>query len=111
MVKNRSCILQKTALYSDNIVDITINHNNGEVFIGTDKGVISYRFDATQGRANQESAKIFPNPVYEHYKGLIAISELVSNANVKITDITGSLVYETTANGGSAIWNGKKQKC
>ena len=100
---------KNSPLYSDNIVDITINHDNGEVFIGTEKGVISYRSDATQGRVNQESVKIFPNPVYEYYRGPIAISELVSNANVKITDITGSLVYETTANGGSATWNGKNK--
>jgi hypothetical protein len=31
----------------------------------------------------------------------------VQNANVKITDIHGNLVYETTALGGQAIWNGK----
>jgi len=42
----------------------------------------------------------------ETYNGPIAISGLVSNANVKITDAGGNLVFETTANGGQAIWNG-----
>ena len=40
------------------------------------------------------------------YQGLIAIRGLVNDANVKITDIAGNLVYETKANGGMATWNG-----
>ena len=40
------------------------------------------------------------------YTGLIAIKGVVSNANVKITDTYGNLVYETTAEGGQAIWDG-----
>jgi hypothetical protein len=94
-------------LFSNNIIDITINHENGEVFIGTEKGLISYRSDATKGVFSQGSCRIFPNPVSENYTGPISISDLVTNANVKITDVGGNLVFETTANGGAAIWSGK----
>jgi len=52
---------------------------------------------------------VFPNPVYSDYSGNIAIDGLVTDANVKITDIAGNLVYETTANGGRAIWDGKNK--
>jgi len=93
-------------LFDNNIIDIAINNENGEVFIGTEKGLISYRSDATEGVAIQNNTKVFPNPVKETYNGPIAISGLVSNANVKITDAGGNLVFETTANGGQAIWNG-----
>jgi hypothetical protein len=93
-------------LFSNNIIDIAINPENGEVFIGTEKGLISYRSDATEGVLIQSNTKVFPNPVKESYNGPIAISGLVSNANVKITDAGGNLVFETTANGGQAIWNG-----
>ena len=96
-------------LYSNNIIDIAINHKTGEVFIGTEKGVISYRSDATEGVDFQAETHVFPNPVNENYRGLISISGLITNANVKITDITGNLVFETTANGGLAIWNGKNK--
>ncbi len=96
-------------LFSDNIVDIAINHENGEVFIGTSKGLISYRSDATIGVSTQGEAHVFPNPVNESYTGPIAISRLVADANVKITDINGNLVFETIANGGQAIWNGKNK--
>ena len=37
------------------------------------------------------------------------ISKLIANANVKITDIGGNLDFETTANGGQAIWSGKNK--
>jgi ligand-binding sensor domain-containing protein len=96
-------------LFDNNIIDIAINNENGEVFIGTDKGLISYRSDATEGVLIQSNTKVFPNPVKETYNGPIAISGLVTNANIKITDITGNLVFETFAKGGRAIWNGKNK--
>ena len=52
---------------------------------------------------------MFPNPVYSDYSGIIAIDGLVTDANVKITDIAGNLVYETVANGGRAIWDGSNK--
>ena len=96
-------------LFSDNIYDITINQTSGEVFIGTEKGLISFRSDATNGVITQSTTKVFPNPVREAYNGIIAISGLVKDANVKIADIAGNLVFEGFAKGGQAIWNGKNK--
>jgi hypothetical protein len=31
---------------------------------------------------------------------------LVSDSEVKITDVAGNLVFQTVANGGRAVWNG-----
>jgi hypothetical protein len=53
-----------------------------------------------------DAIKVFPHPVAPDYNGPIAISNLADMANVRITDISGRLVYETTALGGQAIWNG-----
>ena len=96
-------------LFSNDIIDITINHHNGEVFIGTRKGLISYRSDATKGAVSQELTQVFPNPVTENYTGPIAIKGLYTDANVKITDTSGNLIFETISNGGQAIWNGKNK--
>ena len=100
---------ENSPLFSNNIYDITINPENGEVFIGTEKGLISYRSDATTGVKIQEETHVFPNPVRETYNGPIAISGLITNANIKITDIDGNLVFEDFAKGGQAIWNGKNK--
>jgi hypothetical protein len=39
------------------------------------------------------------------YEGVLTLTGLVSNALVKITDISGRLVYQTQANGGTAVWH------
>jgi len=79
----------------------------GEVFFGTaDKGICSYRADATEGGNVCDNYYVFPNPVRHEYHGPIAITGLVGNASVKITDVSGQVVYQTKANGGQAVWNG-----
>jgi len=96
-------------LLSDNIQAIKINQLTGEVFFGTDQGIVSFKSTATQGNETC-SPLIFPNPVKSSYTGTIGIKGLVENMTVKITDITGTLVYETTAEGGEATWNGTNFK-
>ena len=94
-------------LLDNNIIDIAIDDSNGEVFIGTNKGIVEYRSDATRGgRVNSRNAYVFPNPVRPEYSGPIAIRGLAQDADVVITDMAGQVVYRTTANGGLAIWNG-----
>jgi len=45
--------------------------------------------------------------VREGYTGTIAIKGLVKDADVKITDISGTIIYETKAEGGQAVWDGR----
>jgi ligand-binding sensor domain-containing protein len=98
-------------LLSNFVISIAIDPNSGEVFFGTfDKGICSYRADATEGGEACDNYYVFPNPVKHDYSGPIAIKGLVANASVKITDVSGQLVYQTKANGGEAIWNGKNFK-
>ncbi|RLD59960.1 MAG: hypothetical protein DRJ05_05550 [Bacteroidetes bacterium] len=92
-------------LFSNNITSIAIN-DNGEVFIGTAKGLISYKGSATPGGETNTDVYAYPNPVRPGYTGLIAIKGLVDNASIKITDVNGSLIYDTYAEGGQAVWNG-----
>ncbi|MCD6202204.1 MAG: T9SS type A sorting domain-containing protein [Bacteroidales bacterium] len=94
-------------LPSDNIQSIAIEPTTGEVFFGTDKGVISYRGTATDGSSDHSQAYAFPNPVRENYIGPITITGLLPESTVKITDISGNLVYETISLGGQALWYGK----
>jgi len=95
-------------LPSSDIKDIEIQEETGEVFIATSKGLVSFRGTATEGNPSTFSnVKVFPNPVRENFTGLIGISGLAMDASVKITDVFGNLVYETKAEGGTAVWNGK----
>jgi hypothetical protein len=99
---------ENSPLFSDNIYSLAIDDITGEVFIGTDKGIISYKGTATEGGEVFNDVYAYPNPVHSDYDGPIAIKGLVKDADVKITDVSGNLVYATTANGGQAVWNGKK---
>ena len=97
---------QDSPLLSNNILDITINQENGEVYFVTNDGMISYRSDASEGDPNYRNVKVFPNPVYPDYFGPITIQGVAANSDVKITDIAGKLVYQTASNGGTATWDG-----
>jgi hypothetical protein len=93
-------------LLSDNIIDICVDGISGEVFFGTDKGIISFKGDAMSGSGAYNNVVVYPNPVRETYEGPVAIKGLLANTNVKITDIGGNLVFETESLGGQAIWDG-----
>ncbi len=97
---------ENSPLISNNIASIAIDNITGEVFFGTSKGIISYKSTATMGDDDFNKVYVYPNPVKHDYLGLITVTGLVANANVKITDITGNIVYEITAEGGQAIWDG-----
>jgi hypothetical protein len=94
-------------LLSNVITDICVDGISGEVFFGTDKGIISYKGDALSGNDFYNNVVVYPNPVRETYEGPVAIKGLLENTTVKITDIGGNLVFETESLGGQAIWDGK----
>lgn len=100
-------------LPSNNILDIGINPQSGEVFFATDAGIVSFRGDATNSTPVHEEVSIFPNPVTRNFVGNVGISGLATDAIIKITDVSGKLIFETQANGGTATWdvnnyNGKR---
>jgi frataxin-like iron-binding protein CyaY len=98
---------ENSPLLSNNITDIAINEN-GEVFIGTANGIISYKSSATpENPKGLSNVYAYPNPVRENFTGLIGIKGLVNNASIKITDSYGNLVYESRSEGGQAVWDGK----
>ena len=88
-------------------MDIAIDGKLGEVFIATDKGIVSYRSTATDANEYFTDVYVYPNPVREDYSGDIVIAGMIEEASVKITDISGNIVYETTSLGGQAIWDGR----
>ena len=101
---------ENSPLYSNQITSLGVDQLSGEVFIGTDKGIISFKGTATAGVAEFEKADVYayPNPVEPDYEGPVAIKGLVRDADVKITDAAGNVVFATVAEGGQAIWDGNR---
>jgi streptogramin lyase len=101
---------KNSPLVSNNIKSISIDRQTGDVYFGTDKGIMSFRGAATEGLENFTDVYAYPNPVRDNYTGSIVIKGLVANSIVKITDISGTFVCELTSQGGQAIWDGKSFK-
>ncbi len=99
--------ISNSPLLSDVIMDICVDGVSGEVFFGTDKGIISYKGEALEGGSAYSNVVVYPNPVRETFEGPVAIKGLIENTTVKITDMGGNLVFETESLGGQAIWDGK----
>lgn len=92
-------------LPSDNVVDIEIDEVSGEVYFATDKGMVSFLGTATKANDDLANVYVYPNPVRPEFSGTVKIAGLSDKANVKITDIEGNLVFETTSSGGTIEWD------
>jgi hypothetical protein len=97
--------INNSPLPSNAINDIDINNSTGEVFIATTKGLISFKGTATEANEDLNNVYVYPNPVRPEYEGTVKIAGLLDKATVKITDIEGNLVYETTSEGGTIEWD------
>lgn len=97
-------------LPSDFIYSIAIDPETGEVFVGTDAGLVSYRSDAIESKESFGNVHVFPNPVRPGYTGKITVTGLMENTQVKITDINGNLLVSGTSLGGQFGWNGINKK-
>jgi len=93
-------------LPSNNINDIEIDGVTGEVFFATDKGLVSFKGTSTKPQEDLNNVYVYPNPVRPEFNGTIKIAGLTDKAIIKITDIEGNLVYETTSSGGTIEWDG-----
>lgn len=99
--------VENSPLISNNVLDIKVDQLSGEVYFATEKGLVSFRSDASLADQKFSSVRVFPNPVHPDFAGPITIQGLGYESDVKVTDISGNLIYQTVSNGGTVIWDGK----
>jgi hypothetical protein len=92
-------------LPSNAITALRFEAETGLLFIDTPNGMVSYRSNSTSASENYSNVTIFPNPVRPGYSGSLGISGLKNNSIVKITSLSGRLIYETRSQGGTASWD------
>ena len=92
-------------LPSNTMLDIEIDPKTGEVYLATEKGMISFKGTSTRASDNLENVYVYPNPVRPDFNDTVKISGLMDKVNVKITDIEGNLVHEATSTGGTIEWD------
>ncbi|MBR4313246.1 MAG: Por secretion system protein [Bacteroidaceae bacterium] len=100
---------ENSPLPSNSIESLALDHSTGELYIGTDKGLVSYTSDATQGVGtyNDDEVYAYPNPIVSCYDGLITVVGLKANSHVKVINTAGRLVAEGTSLGGTFTWDGR----
>ena len=97
---------EDSPLPDNKIINLAYEGESGEVFILTNKGMVSFRSTSSKADiVHDASIKVFPNPARIGYDNTVGISGLARNANIRITDTTGRLVKELVANGGTASWS------
>lgn len=94
-------------LPSNIITDIEVDPKTGTVYFATDKGVVSFRSDAVDVGDSFGDVYAYPNPVRPGFNGVVTIKGLPNDADVRITDIVGNLIYKTKGAGGTAQWDTK----
>ncbi len=110
-------------LPSNNVNDVSIDNENGLVYIATDRGLLSFNSGSSLPQGDLTNAYVYPNPVRPNFNTVgdkIKIKDISENVNIKITDIEGNLVaeaesrrnlrhkgYNLEIDGGTAYWNGK----
>ncbi|MBO5699019.1 MAG: T9SS type A sorting domain-containing protein [Bacteroidaceae bacterium] len=99
---------ENSPLPSNTIYSIAINHDTGEVMIGTDMGLVSYMSDASRpsDELSESALQIFPNPLRPEHQGMVTIKGLTSDADIKIITVGGQVVAAGTSMGGTWQWDG-----
>lgn len=92
-------------LPSNNVLSIAIHPVTGEVFIGTEEGLMSYQSDASTAAEDYSSVSVFPNPVRPDWDGVVTVTGLMLESEVHITNAAGETICRLSSNGGTAVWN------
>ena len=95
---------ENSPLYSNMIIDINYNEETGDIFIGTEIGMQSFRSIILEGGETMNDIVAYPNPVKPGYQGSVLIKGLVDDCVVKITDPAGNMVWEIKSTGGQVEW-------
>lgn len=100
---------ENSLLLSNAIESLAIHPVTGEVFIGTSYGLVSYQSDATPAASSfdESNVRAYPNPVRPDYNGVITVTGMMQDSDVKIVNPAGQLVYQGTSIGGQFVWDGR----
>ncbi len=96
---------ENSPLPSNRVNKIKVEMTTGVVYFATDKGAVSFRSDAVVVGDSFGDVYSYPNPVRPGFTGDVTIKGLPNEADVRIVDVVGNLVFKTKASGGVAKWN------
>ena len=97
---------ENSVLFSNQVSDLTMDEENGLLYVISNKGIQTFQTDATTGKGFiSDNIITYPNPAVLSKHRQIVVKGLSFNTIVKVTNATGALVKEINSNGGIAIWD------
>lgn len=102
---------ENSPILSNAVLNLSMNNETGELFVGTDKGLQSIQTDAKSPEFGEKlTLRIFPNPVQKEYTEPVVIEGFASETRFTVTDANGRLIFRGSTNGGRATWDYKNQR-
>lgn len=100
---------RNSPLLSDAVQSIAFNEKTGTAYIGTDAGLTSVATLAAKPERDLSGLTVYPSPFILGTPGkTLTIDGLLQDAEIKIIDISGSVIREFTSPGGRiAQWDGR----
>ncbi|MDE6042149.1 MAG: hypothetical protein K2G07_01195 [Muribaculaceae bacterium] len=97
--------VDNSPLPSNHLLALRCDMAGNAVYIGTEKGLVSYNSTAAPPADDYSDVYAYPNPVRHDYTGWVTITGLMDNSLVKITDAAGNIVAQGTSEGGMYMWD------
>ncbi len=104
--------VSNSPLPSDEIRSITIDEENGIIYIGTDYGLVSFSSIFRKPAESFGELDIYPNPfrISQSADNNLYINGLIEDSEIKIISVSGSLIREFVTPGGrTAVWDGRDE--
>lgn len=93
-------------LLTNEIIDIGVSEDTGEVYIATDLGLIIYQDVPSTPVQTMDDLKVFPNPfIYDRHERII-VENLADQTTIRVLGVNGTLINTLENRGGRAEWNG-----
>lgn len=102
--------MENSLLPDNSIISLAYDPKTGIAYVGSEKGMASYKTEATEAAKSFSNVYAYPNPVRPEYEGPIVISGLMENSSIKITDVKGNLIHQGKSVGGQYTWDGRNAK-
>lgn len=97
---------ENSPLFSNNITGIGVDDQNGQVYIATSEGMLTYFDVVKQESRSMNDLFVFPNPYsYNRNTGSVFIEGLAEETSLSVITLDGRLINRLETRGGRAEWN------
>lgn len=100
---------KNSPLLSDVIESLAFDESTGRLYVGTEKGLTSFKTPSIVPVENFNGLFIYPNPlIINDDTKLVTIDGLIKDTEIKIFSVSGKLIREFSSPGGRvAFWDGR----